>query len=361
MNPIFCLLFTIFVSLFSFLPIFATPGDSTITIAAVGDVMMGTSFPVDSTQTPPDTTRFLPPNDGKNLFKSVTLTLKSADIVFCNLEGPLLDGGTPRKNCKNPDYCYLFRTPTHYAQNLVTAGFNMVSLANNHSRDFKEGLSSTMALLDSNGISHSGKWGDLAAIEVKGQKVVMIAFAPYEGLYNLLNHEYAARKITRLERKYDIVIVSFHGGAEGSRYMHVPDSMEIYYGEERGHLRKFARDVIDAGADLVLGHGPHVPRGLEFYKNRLIAYSLGNFCTYERFNLQGANGLTFILKVELNKDGTFSSGQIVAGKQLDPGIPVPDPKKRVIWLLKKLSKEDFETTAATIDWQGRIKQKRETR
>jgi hypothetical protein len=333
--------------------------DSTISIAAVGDVMMGASFPVDSSKTPPDATRFLPSRDGRDLFKEVTPALKSADITFCNLEGPLLDGGRPRKSCRNPESCYLFRTPTHYVNNLVAAGFDMASLANNHSRDFIEGLASTMTVLDRVGIAHSGKWGDLAKIEVKGRKVVMIAFAPYDGLYNLLEVKEAVKIIQELAQENDLIIVSLHGGAEGGRCTHVPDSMEVFFGEERGHLKQFARQVIDAGADLVIGHGPHVPRGLEFYKNRLIAYSLGNFCTYERFNLKGANGLTFILKVQLQADGAFDSGQVIACKQLEPGIPVLDPQNAVIPLLQKLSNADFGKTAAVIDLQGNIQQKRE--
>jgi len=335
------------------------PTDSTISIAAVGDVMMGASFPVDSSKTPPDATRFLPPRDGRDLFREVTPMLKSADIVFCNLEGPLLDGGRPRKTCRNPESCYLFRTPTHYVNNLVAAGFNMASLANNHSRDFIEGLASTMKVLDRAGITHSGQWGDLAKMTVKGRKVAMIAFAPYDGLYNLLEVKEALKIIQELAQENDLIIVSVHGGAEGGRCTHVPDSMEVFFGEERGHLKQFARQVIDAGADLVIGHGPHVPRGLEFYKDRLIAYSLGNFCTYERFNLKGANGLTLILKVELKADGSFASGQAIPCKQLDPGIPVPDLQKAVIPLLQRLSQADFGKSAAAIDADGNIQQKRE--
>lgn len=328
--------------------------DSLITIAAVGDVMMGTSFPPDSSCTPPDTTRYLPPDGGKYLFNAVKNELKSADITFCNLEGGLLDGGIPRKECSNPQHCYLFRTPTAYVNNLVAAGFNLVSLANNHSRDFFGGIDTTMSVLDRVGIAHSGKLGDIAVMKKRDLTVAMIAFAPYDGLYDLLDPQFAAWRIAKLNRQYDIVIVSFHGGGEGSKHIHVPDSMEVYFGEERGHLRQFTHQMIEAGADLLLGHGPHVPRGIEIYQNRLIAYSLGNFCTYERFNLKGYNGLTFILKVSLNRRGEFQGGQVIPCKQIDPGIPLPDPEKKVIQLLRWLSKKDFPQTAAQIDPQGHI-------
>lgn len=332
----------------------ANSTDSLITIAAVGDVMMGTSFPIDSSCTPPDTTKYLPPDDGKHLFTPIIDDLKAADVVFCNLEGALLDGGTPRKKCENPKYCYLFRTPTCYVQNLVAAGFNMASLANNHARDFHESMASTIQVLDRVGITHSGLPGDIARLTVKNHKIGMIAFAPYEGLYDFLETETAEKIVAKLAKKFDILLVSFHGGAEGAQYIHVPDSMEIYYGEERGHLRDYTHRMIDAGADLVLGHGPHVPRGLELYKNRLIAYSLGNFCTFERFSLKGPNGLAFILKADLKPSGEFVRGKIIACKQVDPGGPQPDSTQAVIRLLARLSKEDFPMSDAIIDSEGNI-------
>lgn len=321
--------------------------DSNLTIMAVGDVMMGTAYP--------DNGIYLPPHQGKQLFTAVADTLKSADLTFCNLEGPLVDGGTPAKECKNPANCYIFRTPTSYIQNLVSAGFDFVSLANNHARDFGiAGFQSTAHVLDSVGIAHSGKVGDVASLKVKNKKIAMVAFAPYEGLNDLLNITRAEGKIRYLKREFDLVIVSFHGGAEGSRYLHVPDSMEVYFGEKRGHLRQFAHRVIDAGADLVLGHGPHVPRALEIYKKRLIAYSLGNFCTYGKFNLKGSNGLTYILKVNIKPDGQFQSGQIIPGIQIGSGIPKFDPTGQVIKLIKRLSKADFPKTAPMIDDFGKI-------
>ncbi len=321
--------------------------DSNLTIMAVGDVMMGTAYP--------DNGIYLPPHHGKQLFAAVADTLKSADLTFCNLEGPLVDGGTPAKECKNPANCYIFRTPTRYIQNLVAAGFDLASVANNHARDFgMAGFQSTARVLDSVGIAHSGKIGDVASLKVKNKKIAMIAFAPYDGLNDLLNLTRAEGRIRLLKQEFDLVIVSFHGGAEGGRYLHVPDSMEVYFGEKRGYLRQFAHRVIDAGADLVLGHGPHVPRALEIYKKRLIAYSLGNFCTYGKFNLKGSNGLTYILAVNLKSDGQFQSGQIIPGLQIEPGIPKIDPTGQVIQLIKRLSNADFPKTAPIIDDSGKI-------
>ena len=91
------------------------------------------------------------------------------------------------------------------------------------------------------------------------------------------------------------------GGAEGSDKTHVTSGHEIFLGEDRGDLITFSHAVIDAGADVVFGHGPHVMRGMEFYKGRLIAYSLGNFCGYRVLGTAGFLGVGGVLKVTLHK------------------------------------------------------------
>jgi len=150
------------------------------------------------------------------------------------------------------------------------------------------------------------------------------------------------------------VVVSFHGGAEGARYQHVTQGPEMFYGEDRGDLRAFARAMIDAGADLVIGHGPHVMRGMEVYRGRLIAYSLGNFATYGSFNLSGPNGLAAILEVKLACDGAFLGGRLHPVKQIKPGGPLLDPEGAVLPLVRRLSEEDFGATAVLISDKGEL-------
>ena len=105
------------------------------------------------------------------------------------------------------------------------------------------------------------------------------------------------------------VIVSFHGGAEGLQALHTPNKAELFMNENRGDVRRFAHAVVDAGADIVLGSGPHVVRGMEIYKDRLIAYSLGNFATYRAFNIWGFNGIGLILEADMDDTGRFISGK----------------------------------------------------
>lgn len=315
-----------------------------LTVAAVGDIMLGTDFPHDR----------LPPS-GLNILGPVANTLQQADIAFGNLEGVLLDGGEPVKRCSNPAHCYLFRTPSRFVEQLKAAGFDAMSLANNHARDFgEEGRSNSMAVLANAGIYHSGRDGDIASWEVKGQKVALIAFSPFGGSNSMLFPEVVQERIEELERSHDIVLVSFHGGAEGADVTRVPFATEYYHGENRGDVVEFAHLAVQAGADLVLGHGPHVPRALELYQGRLIAYSLGNFATYQGISVSGNKGLAPILTVELAPDGRFLGGKLVSARQIRPAGPVPDEKHAAARLVRDLTLVDFPTTALTIDERGNL-------
>jgi poly-gamma-glutamate capsule biosynthesis protein CapA/YwtB (metallophosphatase superfamily) len=298
----------------------------------VGDIMLGTDFPKN----------ILPDDDGAGFLGEVTPVLTSADIAFGNLEGVLLDGGEPVKECKDPSVCHLFRSPTRYAQHLAAAGFDVMSLANNHAHDFgEEGRSSGMQALESVGIRHSGREGDVASWEVGGLRVALIAFAPNIGAHALNDYARAAELVAELASRHDIVLVSFHGGAEGVDAATLPFAEETYHGEARGNVVTFAHAVIDAGADLVLGHGPHVPRALEYYNERLIAYSLGNFATYYGISVEGTKGLAPILIAELDAGGRFLRGRIESMIQVRPGGPRPDPARGALEMMRSLTERAF--------------------
>jgi hypothetical protein len=320
-----------------------------VSIAAVGDIMLGSTYPETAT---------LPPEDGAQLLAEVTPVLAAADLAFGNLEGPMLEGGSTSKctdEAARAGRCYAFRVPPRYGAHLKQAGFDVMSLANNHVMDFGlEGRASSAKVLDQLGIAHSGERGDVARLSVRGRKVALIAFAPYPHSYNLLDLDAARQAVTELAVSADIVMVSFHGGAEGARFQHVVQGSEMFYGEDRGDLRTFAHAMIEAGADLVIGHGPHVMRGLEVYRGRLIAYSLGNFATYGSFNLSGPNGLAAILEVRLACDGAFLGGRLHPVKQIKPGGPRLDPEAAVLPLVRQLSEEDFGKTAVRISDKGEL-------
>jgi len=315
-----------------------------LTVAAVGDIMLGSDFPRNR----------LPPAK-LDLLAPVSHTLQQADIAFGNLEGVLQDGGEPVKQCGDPAHCYLFRTPTHFVQQLQQAGFDAMNLANNHARDFgEEGRSSSMAVLAEAGIRHTGREGDIASWEVNGQRVALIGFAPFRGSYDMLSAGLVRQQIEQLERDHDIVLVTFHAGAEGRDVTRIPFGHEYYYGEDRGDVVAFAHLAVDAGADLVIGHGPHVPRAIELYHERLIAYSLGNFATYWGINVSGDNGLAPILTVKLDETGRFLGGRIDSNRQIRPAGPLADAHHTAARLIRELTLADFPHTPLMIDERGGI-------
>jgi len=314
-----------------------------LSVAAVGDIMLGTNYPENR----------LPDDDGVSFLATVAPVLQAADIAIGNLEGVILDAGEPAKTCTNPSACFLFRSPPRYAGLLRDAGFDVMSLANNHARDFGEdGRTATMTVLDGYDVRHSGRRGDIASWMQGDLRVAFIAFSPTRESYLLNDIPMAVEEVASLAADHDIVIVSFHGGAEGPAAMELPFEEEFYFGETRGEVVRFAHAVIDVGADLVLGHGPHVPRAMELYRDRFIAYSLGNFATYYGVSVTGLAGLAPLLVTEIESDGRFVRGRIHSAVQIRPGGPVWDADRRVSELVRELTERAFGTTLFEFDAEG---------
>lgn len=327
----------------------AAPNANTvINIAAVGDIMMGTSYP---------DTKTLPPDSGKKSFKAVEKYLKGNDITFGNLEGTLLDNGSPasyKMHLKSK--AYLFKSPVHYAKILKEAGFNLLSIANNHASDFGDtGRRSTTQTLDKYGIHYGGsEEHPTAEFTVKGVKYGFCSFSPNAHTLPILDLKNAAKIIKHLKQRCDIVIVSFHGGAEGPKFEHVERKGESYFGEKRGDVYAFAHNAINHGADLVFGNGPHVTRAMELYKGRLIAYSLGNFCTYKSVSIEGVCGIAPLLKVQVNKSGEFISGKMISIRQNHERGVEEDQLNRAAGRVIRLTKKDFPESGLDISADGVI-------
>lgn len=343
---IFFLFLSVIISVFSFAQ---KQKKDTITIIGVGDIMLGTSYPKG----------FLPPDDGKNLLKPVEAQLRNANITFGNHEGTLFDGEGIPKKCRDSTLCYAFKSPERYAQYLKNAGFDLMSVANNHSGDFgNEARLRTMKVLLEAGIANSGTTAKpFVVLEKGGIKYGLASFAPNNGTQSIHNYKAAKKIVSFLDSLCDVVIVSFHGGAEGRSRQHVTRKNEIFVGEDRGNVYKFARAVIDAGADVVFGHGPHVTRAVDLYKDRFIIYSLGNFATYGRFNLKGEAGIAPIMKVFVDIDGKFLKAQIIATKQEGEGGPVIDESGDVIKKIQELTKEDFPEGKLKVGDDGVVRKK----
>ncbi|MFJ3642334.1 CapA family protein [Streptomyces sp. NPDC090108] len=311
-----------------------------VRIAAVGDVVMG-SLPDD-----------LPPDDGASFFEPVEDLLRG-DVVLGNLEGTLTTGGSSKCEYIGGPNCFAFRAPPSYGHRLKQAGFTAMNVANNHIDDFgEEGRRDTFDALRSVGLPFTGRLGQITVQRVHGVRVALVGFAPDEGANDLTDIPAAKRLVARAAAAADLVVVTMHAGAEGSDRTHVEPGTEYFAGEDRGDSHRFSRAVIDAGADLVVGSGPHVMRGMEFYRGRLIAYSLGNFSGYKVLGLGGTLSTSGVLQVTLHADGSYASGRLRPTRIVPPGTP--DQGGDAIGLVSSMSDEDFGPSAARISEEGTI-------
>jgi poly-gamma-glutamate capsule biosynthesis protein CapA/YwtB (metallophosphatase superfamily) len=312
----------------------APPPPGRVTLVAVGDIVMGS-------------TPNLPPDGGAGFFADVESDL-SGDVVLGNLEGTLT-GATGSKCGAGSSNCYSFRTPPSYARWLKQAGFTVLNLANNHANDFgAAGRKETLRALRAQKLLHTGRPGEIAYQQVGDLTVALVGFSSYPWAQSLTDIPAARRLVRRAAAKADLVVATFHGGAEGASKQRVVRRTEWFLGENRGNLVAFAHAVVDAGADLVVGHGPHVLRGMEWYRGRLIAYSLGNFAGYKVFALDGPLSVSGILRLTLRGDGRFESGILVPTHLVGPGIPQLDPDERAHGLVRELSRLDFGGRAVTV-------------
>ena len=179
-----------------------------------------------------------------------------------------------------------------------------------------------------------------------------VGFAPYTWAQSLTNIPAARRLVKKAAANADVVIVTMHAGAEGSSHTHVSRGTEMFLGENRGNSLAFTHAVVDAGADLVIGSGPHVLRGMEWYRGHLIAYSLGNFAGYKVFALGGPLSISGILRVTLRGNGAFDSGTLVPTRLVGGGMPALDPTESAHGIVRTLSQEDFGAHAVKVSANG---------
>ncbi len=316
-------------------------GGRDVTLATVGDTVMGTP-------------EFgLPPAGGSTLFTAVK-PLLTGDVVLGNLEQALATGPSAKCGSGSGGSCCAFASPPSYARNLKAAGFTVMSIANNHAYDWgAAGMRSTIRALNGVGIRHTGPPGTIAVQPTPdGGKVAVVGLAPYSWSQNALDIPGAVGLVRKAARMAPIVVVTAHVGAEGSQYRNVPRGAETYLGEPRGETRRLARAVVDAGADLFVGHGPHVMRGMEFRNGRLIAYSLGNFLGYKVFSTSGYAGQSGVLQVTMAPDGAFKAGRLAPVRLSSSGIPSPGGTS--VRDVAALSRADFGSFAARLSRTGAI-------
>jgi poly-gamma-glutamate capsule biosynthesis protein CapA/YwtB (metallophosphatase superfamily) len=326
----------------------ASPGVSqtasshgSVTIAVVGDTMLG-----DTDDLPPDPVAY---------FDAVKPTLDTgAQIVFGNLEGTLTTVTTSKCGAHaKKGTCYAFEDPPQYVQYLKDAGFTVLNDANNHSFDFgSTGQAQTVQVIHAAGLAQTGLPGEITLVEADGIKVAFVAFAPYDYDANLLDLPAAQRLIERARSEASVVVVYMHAGAEGVDADHVTGAEEYYLGEDRGNPEAFAHMAIGAGASLVIASGPHVLRGMQFYRGHLIAYSVGNFAGYGNFATDGDLDMSVILHVTLSASGQFERARIYPIQFSTQGQPFPGGG--AVAFVTGLCAQDFGPTAARISPSGTV-------
>lgn len=306
----------------------AAPAPSVVTIGWVGDTTPGSSYG-------------LAPQRGRALFAKVRAELQAPDVMVGNLEGTFGSGGSSKSE---PGASFSYQAPPSYSAALSWAGFDLVNMANNHTHDFLEpGMASTKRALKAAGVSHTGLPGQITVVKRKGVRIAFIGAAPYPWSQSLADISDTAALVRHARKKADIVIVLMHAGAEGADKTRTPKGAERAYGEFRGSPRAFAHAMIDAGASAVLGSGPHVVRGVERYKGRLVAYSLGNFAGWGNFRTYGTSGLSGLLTIRINSRGEVLGGRWLSLRLAESGAPEVDAKRTSGNLVRKLSRQDFAT------------------
>ncbi|MEH2304028.1 CapA family protein [Nostoc sp.] len=315
-----------------------------ITIKAVGDIIPGTNFP--NYRLPRFRDQLLP--------KSVRSHLQGSDILFGNFESSLTNYPYTTKDTSRGQV-FAFRSPPGYARLFAEAGFNVFNMANNHAMDFGPvGFKDTKKNLEAVGIATLGHKNQILYLKANNIPVAMVGFSPYE-MYNSIHNLGAAQAlVAEAKNKAKIVVVSMHAGAEGTGALHIKNQTEFFYGENRGNSIQFARNMIDAGADLVLGHGPHVPRAMEIYKGKIIAYSLGNFLGYRTLSTNAQTGDSMILEVKLNSMGNLISSKIIPVRMNQQGIPQIDQHFRTVKLICSLNNQAFPKNPVKINKKGEV-------
>jgi poly-gamma-glutamate capsule biosynthesis protein CapA/YwtB (metallophosphatase superfamily) len=267
-------------------------------------------------------------------------------LAIGNLESVF--GDVPPTKCAPGETdCYQFEAPPYTAADLRQDGFAAVNVANNHTMDAGvAGETSTDAALRAGKLAWTGRPGQITYLTRKGIKIALLGFAPWSYDADALDIPAAQALVRTAKRHAQLVIVLEHLGGEGPGYRHVKPGEEYFLGQDRGNSIAFTHAVIDAGADLVMGSGPHVLRGMQWYHGHLIAYSVGNLCGYNTLGLDSYTSVSAVLHVTLTASGAFVRGSITPLRLEAPGIPQRDPAGTAIGFANTLSQQDFRRNGA---------------
>jgi Bacterial capsule synthesis protein PGA_cap len=306
-----------------------TPSAAAVTIAWGGDVTLGSSYGK-------------PPARGWPQLAPVAPVLRSADLAAVNYEGTFAPGGASKCGGSDGGNCFAFQAPPANARTLARAGVDIVNLANNHAFDFgPAGYRGTRTALDRAGVRATGAPGQIRLIRAGGVRLgfVGVLVVSVERAPERPRRSDQARPRGREKGRHRGRVLPRR--RRGIGQLHVPYWREYAFGENRGHLRQFARRAVDAGADVVLGSGPHVLRGMQLYRGRLIAYSLGNLTGWKNFSTARTLSYSAVLTVELSPRGRLTGGRVTSLRLNGTGVPRLDRANGAARLMRRLGRSDF--------------------
>ena len=339
------------------------------TLCAGGDVTLGTNLDPKWARYAADTLRSvygLRPHPD-SLATSLAPFLAGAQVVLLNVEGAIGTGPAPQKCGPRSQNCFAFRQPTAAARALRHLADSSVAvvgnIANNHSRDAGDaGRDSTIAHLEEAGVLVTG--GDTIATAVplpSGDTIGVLGFHTDSMTPDARDLAAVRRHVARAVATYGTVIVTMHLGAEGPTAQRTRNAVERFLKGNRGNPVGFANAAFDAGATLVVGHGPHVLRAAEWRGDRLALYSLGNLLTYGPFKLREPTDRGVVACVTIDSARHVAAAELRPTMQKWPGVLEADSSKRAWRLIDSLSALDFPRTGVRVDSLGRLIKRHGTR
>lgn len=279
----------------------------------------------------------------RRAFEDFMPHLAQADLVLGNLEGAITNEKTPRKPFV-PGRSYSFRFPVDTAAILKAANFHLISIANNHSNDYgANGFADTQKYLADEGIAHTGLNGSYEILQVKGMRIGIVALSHYPKYNNVNNLTATAELVSKVRAKSDLVVLYYQLGGEGEKAVLLTDSQEVFLGEQRGNARKFAAAMIDAGAGVLIGHGPHVIRAAECIKGVPVLHSVGNFVSSGGLSTRRLSSVSLLPELLFDSKAQFRAIRVIPVVFDAERLPGLDASGRAVHLINWLNRHAEKT------------------
>jgi hypothetical protein len=338
------------------------PVNGPVRVCAGGDVTLGTNLDTAwANRASKHMREVLRRSDAPaSLIAPLRPLFSGADIAIVNVESAIGEGPSPSKCGPNSTNCFAFRAPLASARairSLAPRAQVVGNLANNHARDAgSAGQDSTVAALRRAGVLVSGDDTLPTLVPTRaGDTVAVLGFYTSNETPDARDTAEVRRLVARAADQYPIVIVTMHLGAEGRRAQHTTDSTELFLGIDRGNPVAFAEAAVRGGATLVIGHGPHVLRAVEWRpRGALVAYSLGNLLTYGPFVLREPLNRGAVLCATVDTSGRVASATLAPTMQRAAGVVVRDRSRRAFTLVNALGRSDFPESAAHVSARGTL-------